>query len=253
MIQPRIIPVLLLRNKGLVKSIRFNKHKYIGDPVNVVRIFNDFNCDEIFLLDIDAGRENRTIDPAIVRKIGEEANMPLVAGGGIRSLEDIRRILEAGAERIVITSQAGLDPGFTRHASRYFGSSTIVVGMDVKRNAMGVEKVYIRNGQVELNYSPVNYAGLMEEMGAGEILIQSIDNDGMMNGYDIHLTKTIANAVTIPVVALGGAGNLSHMKKLYADVLVNGLAAGSLFVYQNQNRGVLVNYPQPLDRVFEPA
>jgi len=253
MIQPRLIPVLLLRKKTLVKSIRFKEYKYIGDPINVVRIFNDFNCDEIILLDIDAGKEHRTICPSVVRKVGEEANMPLAAGGGIRTLDDIRIILEAGAERVVINSEAGIRPEFVKEAATHFGSSTIIVAVDVKRNGRGEEKVYIRNGQVELNMSPVDYVRSMEDVGAGEIVIQSIEHDGMMNGYDIELTKNVAQAVSIPVIALGGAGNLAHMKKLYGDVFVNGLAAGSFFVYQNANRGVLVNYPKPTDRIFEPA
>jgi cyclase len=253
MIQPRLIPVLLLRKKALVKSIRFREHKYIGDPINVVRIFNDLKCDEFILLDIDATKEKRLICPSLIREIGEEANMPLAAGGGIKTLEDIRKILEAGAERVVINTQAGIDPAFVNESALHFGSSTIIVAMDIKRNRRGEQKVYIRNGEKELSYSPVDYARLLENNGAGEIIIQSIENDGMMSGYDIQLTKSISESVSIPVIALGGAGKLFHMKELYRDVIVNGLAAGSLFVYQNTNRGVLVNYPNPADRLFDPA
>jgi len=244
MYRPRIIPVLLLQNKGLVKSVKFKNHRYIGDPINAVRIFNDLKADELAFIDILATKENRTISIDFVKNVGEEANMPFSAGGGIRTLEDIRKIIEAGAEKVILNSIAGEDPGFVRKAADAFGSSTITVCIDVKNDFLGVEKVWIRAGTKSVNYNPVQYARQMEESGAGEIIIQSIDRDGTMIGYDFDLIKRIAESVCIPVVSLGGAGKLEHLIDLNALVSLNGLAAGSMFVYHGERRAVLVNYPE---------
>lgn len=250
MIQPRLIPVLLLRNNGLVKSIQFKDHHYIGDPINAVRIFNEFMADEFFLLDIDATKEKRTLKPEIVRRIGEEANMPLAAGGGIKTLEDIRLIIEAGAERVVINSAAGRDTNFIKMACDRFGASSIVVCIDVKRNQHSMERVFIENGEIELPYTVTDYAKMMEDNGVGEIVVQSIDNDGSMCGYDLPLLKKVSEAVTIPIVALGGAGSLEDMKDAVEKIPLNGLAAGSFFVYLNRRGNVLINYPEKSRRQF---
>lgn len=244
MYRPRLIPVLLLQNKGLVKSVKFRNHRYIGDPINAVRIFNDLKADELVFIDILATKEKRTISVDFVKNVGEEANMPFSAGGGIRSLEDIRKILEAGAEKVILNTIAAENPEFVRKAADAFGSSTITVCIDVKNDFLGKEKVWIKAGTKGLNLTPVNYAKLMEESGAGEIIIQSIENDGAMSGYEISLVKRIAELVTIPVVALGGAGNPDHIKELNRNVSLNGLAAGSMFVYHGGRRAVLVNYPE---------
>jgi cyclase len=241
--RPRIIPVLLLRNKGLVKSIRFKNHRYIGDPINAVRIFNDLKADELAFIDILATKENRTISPEFVKNVGEEANMPFSAGGGIRTLEDIRRIIESGAEKVILNSVAGENHKFVTEAANAFGSSTITVCIDVKKDFFGREKVWIRAGTRPVDYVPVQFAKLMERCGAGEIIIQSIEKDGLMTGYDEQLIKRIAESVTIPVVALGGAGNTGHMADLNRLTSLNGLAAGSMFVYHGPRRAVLVNYP----------
>jgi cyclase len=241
--RPRIIPVLLLQNKGLVKSIKFRNHRYIGDPINAVRIFNDLKADELAFIDILATKENRTISIDFVKNVGEEANMPFSVGGGIRTLEDIRKIIEAGAEKVILNTVAGDDPGFVRRASDAFGSSTITVCIDIKNDFFGKQKAWIRAGSKALKSDPVQYAKQMEENGAGEIIIQSIDKDGTMTGYDINLIKKIAGSVTIPVVALGGAGNPEHLSELNKNVSLNGLAAGSMFVYHGPRHAVLVNYP----------
>ncbi|MGA1977618.1 MAG: AglZ/HisF2 family acetamidino modification protein [Bacteroidales bacterium] len=244
MYRPRIIPVLLLKNKGLVKSIKFKNHRYIGDPINAVRIFNELKADELAFIDILATREKRTISPDFVRNVGEEANMPFSAGGGIRTLEDIRRILGAGAEKVILNTIAGEDPVFVRKAADTFGTSTISVCIDVKKNVWGKEKAWIRAGEKSIQPDPVRFAKQMEENGAGEIVIQSIDRDGTMKGYDIDLVKRIAGSVGIPVVCLGGAGEFEDMVTINSEVQLNGLAAGSLFIYHGKRRAVLVNYPE---------
>ena len=227
----------------LVKSKAFKDFKYIGDPINAVKIFNDLKADELFFLDITATKENRTISLELVRTIGEEAHMPFAVGGGIKTIQQIRDLIHEGAERVVINSSAGLNPDFIKEAADTFGCSTIVVCIDVKKDLWGKEKVWINNATKAINYSPVEYALLMEKNGAGEIVIQSVSDDGMMKGYNIGLIRKISDAVTIPVIALGGAGNLLHMKEVFAKAYPNGLAAGSMFVYQGTKQGVLINYP----------
>ena len=244
MYRPRIIPVLLLQYKGLVKSVNFKNHRYIGDPINAVRIFNDLNADELAFIDINATKEKRTISIDFVKNVGEEANMPFSVGGGIRTLEDIRKIIEAGAEKVILNSIAGENPGFVSEAADAFGSSTITVCIDVKKDFLGKEKVWIKAGTKSINFNPVQFARQMEGSGAGEIIIQSIDRDGTMAGYDVSLIKKIADSITIPVVALGGAGKWGHMIDLNTKVSLNGLAAGSLFVYHGERNAVLVNYPE---------
>jgi imidazole glycerol-phosphate synthase subunit HisF len=252
MFRPRIIPVLLLRNKGLVKSIKFKNHRYIGDPINAVKIFNDLKADELVFLDILASRENRTISLDFVKNVGEEANMPFAVGGGIKSLEDIRLILNAGAEKVVINTAANANSDFIRIAADVFGSSTIVVCMDVKYRRFFRQRVYTYEGTIATSSSPVEYAKRLEVSGAGEIIVQSIDRDGTMAGYDIDLVRSISEAVTIPVIALGGAGDLLHMKLVHEDGYANGLAAGSMFVYHGSRKGILINYPsrEELEQLF---
>lgn len=245
MFRPRIIPVLLLKNQGLVKSIKFKNHRYIGDPINAVKIFNDLKADELVFLDILASQQGRTISLDFVRDVGEEANMPFAVGGGIRTIEDIQAIIGEGAEKVVINSMAALNPDFIRKAADDFGSSTIVVCMDVKKGRFfGKQQVWYLNGQNKAGYSPIEFAQLMEQKGAGELIVQSIDRDGMMNGYGLELIRQISEAVTIPVVALGGAGSLKDMSAAYKEAYANGLAAGSMFVYHSARKGVLINYPE---------
>lgn len=243
MFRPRIIPVLLLKNRVLVKSIGFRNHKYIGDPINAVRIFNDLKADELVFLDIEASKKNRLISLDFVKNVGEEARMPFAVGGGIRSTEDIRAIINAGAEKVVINTYAGQNPDFIKEASETFGSTTIVVCIDVKNKFLRGQRSWILGGGRSTAFTPVEFARLMEKNGAGEIIIQSIDNDGTMEGYDIELIKSISMAVNVPVVALGGAGKIEDLEDAYRRGHANGLAAGSFFVYQGKRRGVLINYP----------
>ncbi|MGQ0829313.1 MAG: AglZ/HisF2 family acetamidino modification protein [Bacteroidota bacterium] len=251
MFRPRVIPVLLLKNNVLVKSKEFKSYRYIGDPINAVKIFNDLKADELVFLDISASAEKRLISMQLVKEIGEEANMPFAVGGGIRSVEDIRKIIGAGAEKVIIGNHAVKNPDFIREAFETFGSSTIVVCIDVKNKLFGGKQIWTLNGSKSTGYDPIEFSKIMEEKGAGEIIIQSIERDGMMQGYDINMIKSISEAISIPVVALGGAGNMNHLKDAYSKGFANGLAAGSMFVYQGPKHGVLINYPERKEMVFE--
>lgn len=240
---PRVIPVLLLRNQGLVKTISFDKQRYIGDPINAVKLFNDLRADELVFLDILATAENRCIDPKFVGLIGDEANMPFAAGGGIRSVSQIESIIKAGAEKVIINTAAHEVKGLIREAAENFGSSTIVVSIDVKKKFLGKKQVYTRAGSKATGLDPVSIAQKMEAEGAGELIITSIEHEGKMLGYDIELVKAVSAAVTIPVVAHGGAGNLSHFSEAVKSGYASAVAAGSRFVYHGPRNAVLINYP----------
>lgn len=251
MFRPRIMPVVLIDGRGhAVKSVNFKNKIDLGDPVNTVSIFNAFRVDELVLLDIDATNSKRLISLDLLQDIASEARMPFSVGGGITCLEDIRNILSTGAEKVVLSSIAIQQPEFVREAVDKFGSSSIIVCLDVKSNFFGKKEIYINSGKKNTKINPLFAALLMEKMGAGEILIQSIDNDGKMKGYDFSLITEISSSVGVPVIALGGAGNLQHMLELYRSTYVSALAAGSLFVFQNNERAVLVNYPEQQDLNF---
>ncbi len=247
MYRPRIIPVLLLKNLGLVKSTRFKKYNYIGDPINAVKIFNELKADELVFLDIEATKQNRLISLDFVRDVGEEANMPFAVGGGVNSLNDIQKLIQAGAEKVIINS-AAINPGFIESAAKEFGSSTISVCIDYQKKLFGGIKSWIHAGTKSTQYTPLEFALNMQNSGAGEIIMQSIERDGTMTGYDLEMLKSISQAVTIPVIALGGAADLKNLSTAYKETHVNGLAAGSLFVYQGANHGVLINYPDRLEK-----
>jgi cyclase len=223
--------------------VRFKDHRYIGDPINAVKIFNDMSADELVILDIDASKEKRVISSELVRKIGDEANMPFAVGGGIRDLNSIKTLIGSGAEKIVLNTIAVERPVFVRESSQEFGSSTIVISIDVKKDFFGNERVYICGGQKKADYSPLKFAEKMESLGAGELIVNSIECDGMMNGYDIELIRNISENVSIPVIALGGAGNYNDLKKAVKSGFASASAAGSLFVYHGPRKAVLINYP----------
>jgi cyclase len=243
MYRPRLIPVLLLKDNGLVKSMKFKNHKYIGDPLNAVRIFNELMADEIIFLDIEATKKGNLINIELVKEIGEEANMPFGVGGGIKTLNDIQKLIQAGAEKVVICSEGINRPEFIREASENFGSSTISVCIDFGKSFFGGMKIFSHSGKKTHSISPIDFAKKIEDLGAGEIILQSIEFDGMMTGYNRELSRIIAESVTIPVTILGGAGSLEDIKSVHKDFIFNGYAAGSIFVYQGSHRGVLINYP----------
>lgn len=243
MFLPRIIPVLLLKGKGLVKTVKFKDPKYIGDPINAVKIFNDLKTDELVFLDITASKEGRTISVDLVKDIGDEAFMPFGVGGGINNTLQIEQLLKAGAEKVIINTNAVLNPELIEVASKVFGSQSIVVALDVKKTLFGNFECWIKDGSENAKVNPVDMAKKAENLGAGELIINSIDLDGMMIGYNIDLIKSIAEIVSIPVVACGGAGNMDHLKQCYFDGNAHALAAGSMFVFHGPRRAVLINYP----------
>ena len=243
MFLPRIIPVLLLKGKGLVKTVRFKEPKYIGDPINAVKIFNDLKADELVFLDITASKESRTISIDLVKDIGDEAFMPFGVGGGISNIIQIEHLLKAGAEKVVVNTNAAIKPDLIREASNIFGSQSIVVALDVKKTLLGRYECWIKDGSENTKRHPIDLAKKAEDSGAGELIINSIDLDGVMTGYNIELIKSIVDIVSIPVVVCGGAGNLAHLKKGYSEGKAHALAAGSMFVFHGPRRAVLINYP----------
>lgn len=243
MFRPRVIPCLLLRNKGLVKTVKFKNARYIGDPINAVRIYNAKQADELVFLDIDASNDGRTPPLALIEKIADEAFMPFTIGGGVRSIEFIRTLLRTGAEKVAINSYAVENPEFIRQASDVFGASTIVVSIDVKKKLFGKYEVYTLGGKKATGLDPVEFSMKMEKLGAGELFINSVDKDGTMEGYDIDIINTIANSVTIPVVACGGAGKMKDLREAVIAGNASAVAAGSFFVYHGRRRAVLINFP----------
>lgn len=244
MFRPRVIPVLLLKNKGLVKTKKFSNPNYIGDPINAVRIFNDLQADELVFLDITASRENRLVSVDLVKDIGDEAFMPFAVGGGIKSLNDARTLIQAGAEKVVINTAAFYNPNLISQIAGDFGNQSIIASVDVKKSLFGTYRIYIESGKKRIQKSLTDYVKELEKQGAGEVLINSIDNDGLMAGYDIHLVKTVADAVNIPVIACGGAGMLSDLSKAHFEGNASAVAAGSMFVYHGPRNAVLINYPE---------
>lgn len=255
MYRPRVIPCLLLKGNGLVKSIQFKNHRYLGDPINAVRVFNDLRADELMFFDITATAENRVINVDLVRQIGDETNMPFTVGGGIRSLSAIEQLIHAGAERICLNSMALENPDFVMQATQEFGSSTIVVCVDIKRNFWRQQRVYSHAGSRVTMYKPLEWAKQMAEAGVGELIIQSIEHDGQMKGYDYLLTQMIASAVPVPVVALGGCGSFEDIRRVVLDGYASAASAGSFFVFHGPRRAVLINFlaPQQLQRLYRPS
>lgn len=245
MFRPRIIPVLTLKGKGLVKTIKFDKKKarYIGDPINAVHIFNDFEADELIFLDITATLENRCISSELVKSIGEEAYMPFAVGGGITNIEQIQQLISAGAEKVVINTSCFKTPGLISEASRQFGNQSIVAALDIKRNLLGKYKIYINAGSKQVDIDLEKYIRILVDLGAGELFINSIDRDGTMSGYDLELVKYISEIVRIPVIACGGAGKLKDLSDVTKLAKASAAAAGSMFVYHGSRNAILINYP----------
>ncbi len=237
----------MYKNSGLVKSVKFKNYTYIGDPINAVRIYNECFADEIIILDIDASKKGGTIDLQLVKEVGEEANMPFSVGGGINSLQKIYERLKNGAEKVIINSAALSNIDFIKEASENFGSSTITVCADIKKNLLGKYQVFSHKEGKTLSITYIDYIKKIEDAGAGEIIIQSVDSDGVMKGYDLKLYEGLSKEVNIPIVALGGAGDIHDIEKLWNSSSVNSFSAGSMFVYFGKMRGVLINYPK-IDR-----
>jgi cyclase len=234
---------LLVKNKGLVKTVKFGLSKYVGDPINAVKIFNEKEADELIVLDIDATVTGTAPDFAMIQKLAAECRMPLCYGGGVTTVEQVRRIIGLGVEKVAISAAAVADPNLISAMAAEVGSQSVVVVLDVKKSLFGKYEVYTRNGQKSTGRSPVEMAQQAEKLGAGEIVINSIDNDGQMKGYDLDLAAKVREAIRLPMSVLGGAGSLLDMGRLISVCGVVGAAAGSLFVFKGPYRAVLINYP----------
>ena len=249
MLRPRIIPCLLVKNGGLVKTVNFANPKYVGDPINAVKIFNEKEVDELTVLDIDATVLGREPDYNLITKLATECRMPLCYGGGVKTVEQVERIISLGVEKVAMSSTAVRNPEIIAQATKLVGSQSIVVIMDVKRTGRdGKFEVLIHNARTPTGQSPVDLARKVEQLGAGELIVNSIDRDGVMKGYDLELVNTIREAVTLPITVLGGAGSLKDMEELVRAVGIIGAAAGSLFVFKGKYRAVLINYPNRAEK-----
>lgn len=252
MLIPRVIPCLLLRDLGLVKTVKFRDPKYVGDPRNAVKIYNEKEVDELVFLDISATPGKRGPNLKLIEEIASECFMPLGYGGGIRNLEDIKSLFRIGIEKVVINSRAVENPELITEAANCFGSQSIVVSMDAKRNFLGKYTIYTHCGRKKTKFDPVEYAKRAEQLGAGELILNSIDRDGTQSGYDTELIRSVADAVRIPVVAGGGAGNIEHLAEAVYLGGASAVTAGSLFVFHGKHRAVLISYPtmDELHRTF---
>lgn len=241
MLSPRVIPTLLLKDMGLVKGVRFKDHKYVGDPMNAVRIFNGKNADELFLLDITASARGTGPDSEFVQRVADECYMPFGVGGGIRTVEQIGRLVRSGAEKVAINTAALARPEFIREAAGSFGSQCVVVSIDVGRDLFGCPKVFSHNGSRKTSWDPVDWARRAAELGAGEILLTSIAHEGCGEGYNLDLVRCVADAVPVPVIASGGAGQVEHLSAAFGAG-ATAAAAGSMFVFKGKLRSVLIQY-----------
>lgn len=242
----RVIPVLLWSRGGLVKTVRFANPTYVGDPINAIRILNEKEVDELVLLDIDASREKRGPNHALVAKVASECFMPLCYGGGIRSYDDAAALFAVGVEKILVNTLAFTNPRAVEEIAKRFGAQSIVVGIDVKKRLFG-QQVYVTAGTDRTGAAPVEYARRVVACGAGELLVNSIDRDGTMSGYDLELLQSVSQAVNVPVVACGGAGSLQHFAEAVRAGGASAVAAGSMFVFYGKHRAVLINYPEAKD------
>lgn len=249
MLRPRIIPCLLVKNGGLVKTVQFDNPKYVGDPINAVRIFNEKEVDELFVIDIDATAQNREPNYTLIRNLAAECRMPLCYGGGVKTVEQIQKIVGLGVEKVSISSAAVQSPDLIADAAARVGSQSVVVVLDVKKSGLLRRyEVFTHNGSRKNGLNPVDFAAKVQALGAGEVVINSIERDGVMKGYDLHVVQDIREVVSVPLTVLGGAGSLQDMNDLVRRFGIIGAAAGSLFVFKGKYRAVLINYPSHAEK-----
>ncbi len=241
----RIIPVLLIQQGALVKTEKFSAPRYVGDPINAIKIFNEKEVDEMVVLDIDASKKNQAINFALIRDLASECFMPLAYGGGIKTMHDIEQLIKSGVEKVIINSTALENPSFISEAAKRFASSTIVVSIDITKSFFGNYILYSAAGKMVVSSWKYHLAQ-MEDAGAGEILIQTVQQDGIMKGFDLKLIGEISRAVSIPVIACGGAGSFSDLRSVISTG-ASAAAAGSMFVYTGAHKAVLISYPSSLD------
>ena len=249
MLYPRIIPCLLVHNKGLVKTVKFSHPKYVGDPINAVKIFNEKEVDELMVVDIDATAENKEPDYKVIENLAAECRMPLCYGGGIKTVEQAQRIFSLGVEKIAISSIALENPALISQIAIRVGNQSVIVVLDVKKKTFGSRyEIWTHNATKNTEKDPVEFAKQCEALGAGEIIINSIDQDGIMKGYDLTIIDNIRESISLPITVLGGAGTLNDIGKLIKKHGIIGAAAGSLFVFKGKYKAVLINYPNHTEK-----
>ena len=250
MLRPRLIPCLLVHEGGLVKTVGFRDPKYVGDPINAVRIFNEKEVDELVVLDIDATVKGTEPDYRMISHLASECRMPLCYGGGVHTVEQIEKIISLGVEKVATSAVAVDRPALIAEAAARVGSQSVVVVIDVKKSGLlRRHEVVTHNGTRRTGLNPVEFARAMADKGAGEIVLNSVDRDGTMKGYDLELVAAIREAVHLPLTVLGGAGSLADVKALVDQEGIVGAAAGSLFVFKGKYRAVLINYPNQMEKV----
>ena len=249
MLRPRIIPCLLVHKGGLVKTVAFGQSKYVGDPLNAVRIFNEKEVDELMVIDIDASRNKREPDYKLIANLALECRMPLCYGGGVKTVEQFDRIIGLGVEKVSVSSAAVDDPELISRAAARVGSQSVVVVIDVKKAGLFKKpEVVTLNATHRTGQDPVTFAARMQQLGAGEIVLNSVDCDGEMKGYDLDLIDQVRKATSLPLTVLGGAGSLADLRGLVERHGIIGAAAGSLFVFKGKYRAVLINYPSRAEK-----
>ncbi len=249
MLYPRIIPCLLVHNKGLVKTTKFKDPKYVGDPINAVKIFNEKEVDELIVIDIDASRIGKEPDYKMIENLAVECRMPFCYGGGIKTISQAQRIFSLGVEKIAVSSIAIENPPIISEMAKCFGNQSVVVVIDIKKKILGSKyEAFIHNATKPTGIDPIKFAVEMEKLGAGEIVINSIDQDGVMKGYDLDLINKIREVTSIPITVLGGAGTLNDIGNIIEQFGIIGIAAGSLFVFKGKYRAVLINYPTTIEK-----
>ena len=241
--RPRIIPCLTILDRDLVKTTKFTEPRYIGDPINAVKIFNGKGVDELCILDIRATFEKRGPDFDYLRSIASEAFMPLSYGGGITNISEIEKLINIGFEKVIINSSFYTSPSLIKEAVEFAGSQSVVISIDVKNELLGRKACFINDGMNKVKESPIDLAKRAEALGAGEILLTSITQDGTMLGYDIELVKQVSEAVRIPVIASGGARDILDIKKVLDEGRAHAVAASSMFIYYGKQKAVLITAP----------
>ena len=248
MLRPRIIPCLLIKDKGLVKTINFTKEKYVGDPINAVKIFNEKLVDELMIIDIDASVNNQPPNFELIKKIVAESQMPISYTGGITNVEDVKKIISFGVEKIGISSGAINRPDLITESSEAVGSQSVVVVLDVKKRLFGGYSVFIENGKKDTGKRLNELAKEMIDRGAGELVVNSIDRDGTMQGYDHNIVNHLKEKISIPLTIIGGAGNLNHLSQLIESYGIIGAGVGSMFVFKGKYKAVLISYLSPEEK-----
>ena len=248
MLRPRIIPSLLVHDNGLVKTVNFKNPKYVGDPINAVKIFNEKAVDELAIFDIDATVLGKEPNYSLIERLASQSMMPLCYGGGVKTVEQAQRIFSLGIEKIALSSAVLQNPHLITEISDRVGAQSVIVVLDVKKKLLGGYEVYTHNGKKGTGINPFKFVEEAQKLGAGEIVINSIDKDGQMNGYDLYLIDKVREKITLPMTVLGGAGSLEDIEKIIDRHGVIGVAAGSLFVFKGPYKAVLINYPTQLEK-----